>query len=270
METSTPADAQPSPGRQALVDRPRGAGLTRDYTRLPDVEAEIASLPPVDDEAFQQAVEHAKAVETVVHAIRRRLRAGDAVGAKALGPLLVAKCAHTIVRAAWARLPESANNRRDLEQDLLERVLRKVYDTSPAAEFWEVFFHSAVIRAAYSLVKPMLLPEGVHLESIDVSEHEDDRHTVDEPRAADDVAGDADREMVMEEALQQLEGDIRLTVFLKLKGLKESSNDPSQPTIAGILNVTDRTVRNHLKKAKAILGPWLRARGVSLPDAPRP
>ena len=62
-----------------------GHGLTRGYVRRPHVEAEIVALPDVAAPDFMQVAARAEAIETLVHAIRRLVRAGNAVGVEGAG-----------------------------------------------------------------------------------------------------------------------------------------------------------------------------------------
>jgi hypothetical protein len=235
-----------------------GYGLTRAYTRLPHVEAEIRSLPDVTAPDFREAVARARAVETLVHAIRRLLRAGDPMGAKSLGAELVSRAEGMVARTAMAQFPNQADDRQELLSALAERLWREVSDTTPRTEFWEVHFQEALIRAARTLAERMRPPEGVR--HVSIGRDEDDeggQDAVDEPAAAGE---DWDDDLLLAEVLGRLEGKARLAAYLKLKGLKEKSNDPQEATIASVMGVSDRMVRNYLGAARAALEPWRRAR----------
>ncbi len=233
-----------------------GHGLTRGYVRRPHVEAEIVALPDVAAPDFMQVAARAEAIETLVHAIRRLVRAGNAVGVKELGTVLAGRVQRLVADTAMARFPGRPDDRHELSAALTERLWREVIDPSPRTEFWEVHFRSALIRASFTLAKRQTPPEGV--QHLSIGRDEDDqrgRGTVDEPAGAEDW----DPELLLAEALSQLEGKVRMAAFLKLKDLKEQSNDPQEATIASVMGVSDRMVRNYLAAARATLEPWLRA-----------
>ena len=122
-------------------------------------------------------------------------------------------------------------------------------DTTRRTEFWEAHFQECLIRAARSLAERMRPPEGVRHASIGRDPDGAQRAVaVDEPAAA---AEDWDDALQLAEAFGRLEGKARLAAYLKLTGLKEKSNDPQEPTIAGVLGVSDRMVRNRLRAACA-------------------
>src|SRR6266540_1603376 len=69
-----------------LAADPRAQELAnpRGYTRRPDAEAEIRSLPEEAGRGFREAALGAKQGETLVFAVRALLRAGDMAGAEAV------------------------------------------------------------------------------------------------------------------------------------------------------------------------------------------
>ena len=192
-----------------------------------------------------------------MHAIRRLLRAGDAVNAKALGAELVTRVDGLLARTALAQFPNQADDRQELLSALAERLWREVTDTTPRTEFWEVHLHECLIRAARTLAERMRPPEGVR--HVSVGRGEDDERgqdAVDEPAAAGE---DWDAGLLLAEVFGHLEGRVRLAAYLKYKGLKEKSTDPQEATIASVLGVSDRMVRNYLTAARTALEPWRRA-----------
>ena len=86
------------------------------------MEAEIRALPDITDPDFHAAARAATAAETLVHAIRRRLRAGDAVNARALGAVPVTRVDGLLARTAAAQFPDQADDRHELRSALAERL----------------------------------------------------------------------------------------------------------------------------------------------------
>ena len=67
---SEAAQTRPAPGHTAV-------GLTRNYRRHDEVEAEIAALPEVGSAEFCAAVEQARHLETLIYAVRQLKRLGQ-------------------------------------------------------------------------------------------------------------------------------------------------------------------------------------------------
>lgn len=234
---------------------PAGVGLTRAYRRLPAVEAEIAALPAPGEPGYRAAAERAQALETLVHAIRQLLRAGKPDTARALAETLAERAAPLFARSAGQQLSRrQAADIEDVAQGALERFWGAVFDLSPRQEFWEVHFREMVVRAcareagAYRarLGKERQFARGVNA----AGEAWDE-----EANLADPEPLDAD--LLVPEALDQLDGDVRRAVYLKARGFKAASKDAREMTIARALGVSDRTVRTYLREGEATLRAWL-------------
>jgi DNA-directed RNA polymerase specialized sigma24 family protein len=240
-------------------------GLTRDYKRLPAVEAEIAALAEVADTGLRAAAAAAKAPETLVHAIRRLKRAGDERGARELAGLLVERAQALVARAAAGQFPSSPDDRADVVQMASVQLWQEVLDTSPGQEFWEVHFHRMVVLAC-SDAADAIRKQRERERQFDRGEDDEGEPFDEEANVPDPEPMDTD--LFVPEALGRLEGDVRRAAYLRTLGYKERSKNPNEPTIAKLLGVSDRTVRTYLGQAKEILGPW-RAAGDAQADRGR-
>lgn len=236
------------------TDAPSGIGLTRDYTREPEVEAEIARLSGVATPGFVAAAGQARHLETLVYAIHQLLRAGRAAEADALAEKLFERASEMLAKAARSRFPHMPDLQEEVLQETARLVWKAVSDTSPTSEFWEVHFEEALIRASRSAAKPLydrLEKEKQHLAPVSRDDEEADAVEV------QDTAIDIERDLLDSEAfhdaLFHLDEKARLSLRLLAEGL-------TQKEVAATLGITDRTVRNHLTKAVAALEPAARSR----------
>ena len=255
--------------------RPLGIGLTRDYERLPAVEAEIGALPPQDHAGFRAAVERTQSAEAVLYAIRQLVRAGRQEEARSMGNLLATRAESVMEKAARARFPTSPDLRQELLDSLGIQVVRKMIDTSPAAEFWEVHFENSIIKQSLTIMDALLKQQKREIQTVSLDfERDDGSRAVEEPAApgdlTEDLIGVLEDDAAMREVLALLSREAQMALRLKLEGFPDKSNDPSQPSISGIMGKSDRMLRHYWGQAREVLGPWLRARGHSLPgDEPR-
>ena len=230
-----------------------GYGLSRNYRRRADVEAEIVGLPPADHAGLTAALRAARAPETLVHGIRRLNRAGRTAEAQAMADLLVERVAPLVARIAYAQAVP-AGDREDLAQMALTQMWQEVYDSAPQHEFWEVHF-AHMVRLSCGEAAERLRRQRRHERPFKraVSDEGDawsEEDSLADPQALEPV-------LLLPEALAQLEGNVRRALYLKSLGYKERSKDAGEPTISSLLGVSDRTVRNYLRAAEAILRPWL-------------
>lgn len=234
-----------------------GVGLIR-YTRRPEVEAEIAALPGGVGTDFRVAVAGATALETVVHTIRRLRRAGDDAGTLALTDVLIKKATPALERAARRQFPQSLDDQQDVMQLAAIQLWREVADTSPKEEFWEVNFAGMLVRACSDAARK-IRGQREHERPFRRSE---DGAWDEELLQPDPKFSDRDDRAFLSGALlagglDQLEGDVRRAVYLKMKGLRIDSKDPNAPTIARTLGVSGRTVQTYLRQGEDTLRRWL-------------
>jgi len=226
----------------------------RHYERLPEVEAEISALPTGAGIEFRVAVAQACAPETVVHGIRRLRRAGDNEGTNTLLDVLVELATPLLERAARRQFPHSEDDRQEAMQRAAVQLWQEVIDTSPKEAFWEVNFKRMVVLAcsdAARSIRDQRKKERPFRRSDDGTYDEELLHP--DPAFVDRDDHAFLDEVVWGEAFAQLHGNVRRAVYLKARGLKIESQNPNEPTIASVLGVTGRTVRNYLREGEEIL-----------------
>ncbi len=232
---------------------PAGAyGLERSYRRRANVEAEIRALP-ADPGALPGALAQAAACETVVHGIRRLVRAGRDGAVQDACALLIARC--TPLLAAIARSqPVAPGEHEDLVQAATLQMWQEVCDLAAQHEFWEVHFNY-MLRIACRDAAERLRRQRRHERPFRRRETDDGELWDEADTLVDPTAGEP--ALIVPEALAQLDGNVRRAFWLKTQGYKERSKDASEPTISSLLGVSDRTVRNYLRSAEEILRPWI-------------
>lgn len=231
-------------------------GLTRAYRRRPDVEAEIRALPAPTDRAFGKAVAAAQAAETVVYAIRARVRAGDVAGANALADELVRRAAPLIARLARGQFFRSPADQEDLAQMAAVQMWQEVFDTRGTQEFWEVHF-KWMVSITCSEAADRLRAQRAHERPFARGVTADGDTWREEDTLADPQ--DVDTRFFLNEALAELDPNIRRAVYLKFQGFKEASKEPTEITISRLLGVSDRTVRTYLRTGERLLREWMEA-----------
>lgn len=226
------------------------------YERPPEVETEIALLPAGTGSDFCTAVAGAEALETIVHGIRRLVRAGVADDAGVLTDVLIDRAAPILERIARRHFRDSPEDQKDARQEAAEQIIREIADTSPKEEFWEVNFISMVSRAcsdAADRIRRQRERERPfrRIEEIDWDE---ERNYPDTTFTGDEF-DPFHRDLIISEALTVLDGNVRRAAYLRLHGMKEESKT-DEPTIARVLGVSGRMVRTYLKQAEDRLTEW--------------
>lgn len=192
--------------------------------------------------------------ETLVYALRSCAAQGDDETAWAVAELLTERVSGHIARqlAKW-RLPEEDAD--DVTRDLFALLFDALFSCEPSGEFWEVRFWVCLDRRLWNLVEKRQASLDAQL-----SEGSETQ----EPEGGDSALlrlpdGGPSPESLAEygEALSTLAEHERLAVYLKyIEGLPEESDDPNRQTVAKLLGVTGRTVRNYLRRAEQKLREW--------------
>jgi len=236
----------------ALAPPPSGAlGLSRDYRRRPAVEAEIRALPAAGP-ALVAALHTATAPETLVHGIRRLLAAGQRAAADRALEALIERISPLVASIAWSQTVV-AEDREDIVQTTFIQLWREVADATPQHEFWEVHFNHMVrlacADAAERLRQACRHERPFYTGTSDDGDTWSEEATLADPRPIEST-------VLVNEALAQLEGNVRRAFYLKMLGYKEKSKDTDELTISSILGVSDRSVRNYLRAAEQALSHW--------------
>lgn len=277
-------DATPPQGEQNTQTEKTGNGawpvrpLTRTrrdgkhYTREADVDAEIRALSALSERARkarlletsettgdrQQAQKDWLArvrEETLVYFVREYTRQGDTETAWAIADLLTQRTDAHIARklGRWRLTPDEAE---DCAHDLAAVVFEALFSNDAAQEFWEVRFWVCLDRRLYNLLEKRQGVSDSEVSSADATDADGEPAEERLTRMAD---GAATPDVLAEykEALTLLTKNERDALFLcYIEGLPEESEDKNKLSAAKVLNVTGRSVRNYLRRAKEKLRNW--------------
>jgi len=229
------------------------------YVREADVAAQLVRLAGLADRARREALVAdydggdplRPKEETIVYFIREYRRRGIQDVAWTLLETLVDRIAGHVSRklARW-RLPY--DEQEDCIGDLTAAVCEAALSLAPGDEFWEARFWVCLDRRLYALVE-----KRQAMRDAEIRPGDDGRDTEDGVSGVDGIfARIADPNVSPETmalrkaALSELTELERQAVYLKyIERIPEESDDPSRQTIAKMLNVTGRTVRNYLRRA---------------------
>ena len=192
--------------------------------------------------------------ETLVYALRECAARGDDEMAWGIAELLTERVSGHIARqlAKW-RLPEEDAD--DVTRDLFALLFDVLFSREPSGEFWEVRFWVCLDRRLWNLVEKRQASLDSQLsEGSEPTESESGESTL---LRLPEVGPGPEALAEYGEALTVLAEHERLAVYLKyIEGLPEESDDPNRQSVARILGVTGRTVRNYLRRAEQKLREW--------------
>lgn len=230
------------------------------YTREPEVEAQVRALSGIGPRERQRRIGLADRTqneflreETLVYLLREHDRQGDPDPAWQLAEILVGRVAGHVARklARWRFRPEDIA---ECAQDLFGELRTALFDHGPAGEFWEVRFWVCLDRRLWNLAEKQQAMRDSELRLDERDEGGEDPLA----QIADTAPGPEIR-AEWREALTLLTENERLALYLRtVEGLPEESEDPDRPSIARVLGVTGRTVRNYLRRAEDKLRRWER------------
>lgn len=237
--------------------------LSRGYTREPDVLADIAALRALPGREFwrRAAITDWQAdgcprMESLVYFLRALSLRGDGDEAWRIAEILTGRVANTVLRriGRWRSL--TVDQREEVESAVTIKLYEEWFSLEPGGEFWEVRFAVCLERTISDEIDRAL---RIVRNETDLTSWEDDTgDTADAwERIADTPTLDAETTAMIADALACLEEPLRTAFYLyHYEGWPEYSSDPSQPSIAHLLGVTSRSVRNYLRRAEARLAQW--------------
>jgi hypothetical protein len=189
----------------------------------------------------------------VILARRFALRGSDTIAWK-LVQILCDRVTLSIARSAqlWRLSPVVA-------EEVIEVTLSHLYDSvlasQESAQFWEIRFWVCFDRYLLSVLRRHRILGDKFVPSVPM-----DEMTVDTTQTRTPAYNwhDPSLRVVVAEGLAQLPGQYRTAFMLKhWAGFPESSVNPAdKATIAAVMGVSDRTVRNYLSRAESILNSW--------------
>jgi DNA-directed RNA polymerase specialized sigma24 family protein len=232
-----------SPPAQEAAPGPRRAY----HYRTQEVAAEIAALPPVTDPAFVPQACAARQPETAAHAIRALLRQGAKEPARRVGDHLTTLVSRRLAGIAKTHFPQQPALREDLRQELAVQLWQELADLRPGQDFITYNFPCVINRLGADLAGRLGRP-GQHERPLARGEQDDGSLWAEEDGlAAPERPPEAG--VAAEEILAALEPRERTVAYLLAQGVPITSRDPHEVTVARLLGVTDRSVRNYRQNA---------------------
>lgn len=197
--------------------------------------------------------------ECLVYLIRLAVREGRRGPIDELTPILLARCERSLRRSV--RGFDDVGDE-EAREDILGRLALLLVDPGDGADFFEVRFDLALKRLRIDVCRqvrrrraPLVAIDGIG---------EDDNGAPGLDRLTDDIdpealpaSLDAEQAAYLKEALQLLtEQERKALVLHHMVGVPIASKKPGIPTLVEILGVSERTVRNFLRRAeRKISGP---------------
>jgi len=186
--------------------------------------------------------------EAVVSITRAFMRSGRQDLVRRLLQVLCRRVAGRTERHLDVWGVQSKEAREDITQDILRMLLESVLILEPNQEFWESRFWTCFDRRTRSLLRNIMHARD------ELSLHETAKLL---PQAMHATPISIELQVETELALEALPEPIRTAFYLRYyAGYKEGSAKSDEVTIASILGVTGRTVRNYLQQAEKILVDW--------------
>ena len=233
--------------------------LTGRFTREPDTDEQIdnlAGLPPVRLVALLSKGEFPNGwrvkEETLVYALRRLHEAGDGRLAADVARLLLQRVKTRLARALSVWGFDMAPDKDEAIDEIVTDFYRHLFDLGPGDEFWEVrfwiCFDRMILRLMRDRRRPCVLGLPPDDDEFGVPDNTPSRLSWEDHPETSALIGDA---------LAVLPDDIRTAFLLKhWCGYTEEGTSGAMPSIADVLGVTGRTVRNYMRRAEAHLAAW--------------
>ena len=225
-------------------------------TREPAVEAQIRQLLSVPRSEFWRRAqiserESAEWIqeESLVSLLRAYHRQGEENSAWKIAEILIKRSEYFIGKQlnVWKSL--SGEDRSDCARDVIQQLLEDVFNESRSCEFWEVRYWLCLKRRMLNKVQKYRRIAEQELSST-IESFDGERIEESNTQFADTTSLTPHQLVEIREALSLLKESERMAFVLFYY------QDWSQQEIANRLNVTDRTVRNMLKRAEDSLQNW--------------
>jgi DNA-directed RNA polymerase specialized sigma24 family protein len=204
--------------------------------------------------------------EALVAVCRLLAGRGQTDAAWRIALILAARVKHRIAHALrfW-RLDQPDSVARDVADEVITALYAAVFDDGPKSRFWEIRFWVAFDRRLLTAIRTKRMEVDRTLDLVfagdDADDDGDEAALVIAPGVAEERAGslsDPLMNALVVEALATLPERARTAYILKYAvGMPEDSSRADGPlTIASVLGVTGRSVRNYLRRAELAIERW--------------
>lgn len=236
---------------------------TRSYCREPDVEAQIRRLAAVPRSRLASvalAVGANIREESLVHLLRLCRREGNHDVAQDLTRGLVHRISPKVARtvAVW-RLSEPESLADDVIDEILVDFYDQIFADDEATVFWEIRFWVCVERRLLNIVRRRRQEMD---REVDEFENEagdsSDEIAALRPPESSAIGLDPETQALIADGLAQLPPLWRTAFMLKhwCGYQEESQSGGPDETIATIMGISGRSVRNYLGRAERRLAQW--------------
>jgi len=237
------------------------------YTRPPAVEAQIdeAALLSLSDLKTRLVVKKAEEdgfirSESLVHLLRKAIRAGSTDTVNCILPVLLKRCEKTLQEKISRSLPAADELREDILGEFAEQLASDGRGEIPdELDFYECKFNLAFRTFWIDRVRREVAHSG-RLSAVDFDEELDESPDDQEclKGISDSLHNDTpEARLRMQQLLEAIETlpkkERDAVVLVNIMGFKEESNDPDEETAATKCKCTGRTIRNRLASAAATL-----------------
>ncbi len=224
--------------------------LPRGYTREPAVEEEIRRLAREGAVVWTRISDGPEQprLETLVYCIRDLVRRGDIERAWEIADGLVKRVSGCVARALSRQPGLSRDQIEEVLDDLVTGLYGEWLSLDPAQAFWEVRFQVCLKRKLLDALKRHRRVHAMETDPVRVGSDGEERNLLEE--AAEPCGRDPLTMTMVATALGSLREPERTAFYLRhYAGWSEGE-------IAVHLHVTDRSVRNYLRRADQLLSPW--------------
>ncbi len=245
-----------------------GAIKPRGYTLEPEAASQLstfedASPADVAEMLFGRAAAQSNTricEEVLVTLLRRNAAAGDEKLAWRIAAEITQRVKGRIARTLtlW-RLDQPESTAEDVIDEILTATYEALFDLSERERFWEIRFWVAFDRRLIKIARA----KRTLLDTSQPQLPQEDELSHTQPAGASNVFGapslqDPVDAVLAGEALALLSPNERTAFLLKhVAGMPEHSEKQNGPvTIAQVLNVSPRTIRNYLARAEKTLAEW--------------
>jgi RNA polymerase sigma factor (sigma-70 family) len=236
------------------------AGETgKPYTRRDEVERQIVEVLPFDDRRIFERLKNRQRDsdgylldETIVYLLRKRR------DEEFFRETLYAELNRRIWKL-FLKFRKNFNDESDFEdfgQTIEMTIIKNIFSETGTGDYAQVYFGDFVVKTAtyawYAQLKNIKRDESM-FEMKRADDDEEEAAKADENRFVSTEMSSEER-MILRTRIAEIPETIRNAAILHyLDGWRIESNDPKEPTISKLMNVSSRTIRNWLAQAREIL-----------------